>query len=66
MDTGLGMLEPINEETAKEIIRGQEATGSVIPSVFRVGEIIQIKGSNFRIQSIGKSKMKLKLLKGKQ
>lgn len=62
MDTGLGKLEPISEKVAKEIMSNQAQTGSVIPSVFRVGEILPIKGSLFRILSIGKSKMKLKLL----
>lgn len=62
MDTGLGKLTPISEETAKQVLKGQKKTGSTIPSVFRLGEILSIKGSFFRIQSIGKNKMKLKLL----
>lgn len=63
MDAGLGKLEPISEKVAYEIFKGQEITGSTIPSVFRVGEMLHIKASRFRIQSIGRSKMKLKLLK---
>ena len=62
MDTGMGKLEPISEEMAKAIFTGQEKTDSIIPSVFRVGETLSIKGSFFRILSIGRSKMKLKLL----
>jgi len=63
MDTGLGELAPINEEVATQIIEGQERTGNIVPSVFQVGEVLHIKGSRFQIQSIGRSKMKIKLLK---
>lgn len=63
MDTGLRKFEPIEQATAKAILDGQEKTGGAIPSVFKVGEILAIKGSVFRVLSIGRSKMKLKLLK---
>ena len=65
MDTGMGEMAPINEKIAEEIAKMQAATGSKIPSVFTVGEVLPIKGSLFRIQTIGRKKMQLKILKQK-
>ncbi|MHA2066227.1 MAG: hypothetical protein ACXABY_17785 [Candidatus Thorarchaeota archaeon] len=63
MDSGLGKLEPISEDVAKAIEYQQQKAGTMIPSVFHVGEELQIKGSLFHIQSIGRKKMKLKILR---
>ena len=62
MDTGLGELEPVSNEVAKAILRGQEKTGDSIPSVFRLDEILEIKGSKFRIIDIGRRDIKLRII----
>lgn len=58
MDSGNGNFAKITEDVAKHI-------PSPPIGVFRIGEELVIKGSWFRVQSIGKNKMKLKLLKRK-
>lgn len=59
MDTGRGNFARISPEVAQKY----EETGLLDTGIFRVGEILTIKGSKFRIQSIGRTKMKLKLLR---
>ena len=63
MDAGFEELTPVSEKVAKSIEAMQAETGRVVPSVFRVGEILQIKGSRFQVQTIGRKKMKQKILK---
>lgn len=63
MDTGNAELASVSEKVAKSVETMQAATGRVVPSIFSVGEILQIKGSRFKVQSIGRKKMKLKILK---
>lgn len=60
MDTGMGNFARISEDVAEKIMSAVPGSG-----VFCVGEELVIKDSRFCIQSIGKNKMKLKLLKGK-
>lgn len=59
MDTGRGNFARISPEVAQKY----EGVGLRDTGIFRVGEILTIKGSKFRVQSIGRTKMKLKLLR---
>lgn len=59
MDTGRGTFARISPEVAKKY----EGTGLLDSGIFHVGEILTIKGSKFRVQSIGRTKMKIKLLR---
>ena len=56
MDTGRGYMAPITEERADEMVAAK------VDGVFRVGEIVEIKGSRFRVQSLGNKRMVLKIL----
>ena len=63
MDTGKGHFENFKGEKElndrmKELISLREKIGSV----FRVGEILEIKDSKFKIRSIGKREMRLRLM----
>ena len=49
----------INEELAGEMQQAMPETSGV----FRVGEQFELRGSRFEICSIGRKKMKIKLLK---
>ncbi len=50
MDTGKGYLAPIHSEVA-ENLRNLQTKGA--PSVFQVGEELEIKNSRFKIVNIG-------------
>lgn len=56
MDTGLGKLEPISEEVAKEFY--EKAV-----DYFTVGEIVELKGSKFKVTAIRRKKIVLKILR---
>lgn len=56
MDDSRGNLVPITLEVAKAVTDARAA------SVFEVGEVLEIKQSRFRIITLGKKYMKLKLL----
>jgi len=56
MDNNRGMFEAINEEKFEEQMQ-QES-----PQVFRVGEIIEVRGSRLRVEKIYKKKITFKLL----
>lgn len=60
MDTGNGTFAKISSKKAEQIQHALTKSSGV----FCVGERLEIKGALFRVQSIGRSKMKLKLLKG--
>ena len=57
MDNGKGRFEMINESKARELIENDYPLG-----IFRVGEIIELKGSRFRIKSVKLKELRLKLL----
>ena len=60
MDDGTGNFKQLNkEELEKEI---EEKGEEVKQYVFQKKEVLKIKGSTFRIKSIGKGVMILKLL----
>ncbi len=56
MDDGHGHLVPIADDVARQIL------SSAAASIFKVGEILEIKQSEFKVVSLGKKYMKLKLL----
>ena len=56
MDNNQGVFEPIDQEKFIE----QMSTES--PQVFKVGEIIEIRGSRLRVNKIYKNKITFKLL----
>ena len=63
MDTGNGRFERFENDTKlNERIQELEALRKKVGSTFRVGEVLEIKGSKFRVRSIGKREMKLRLL----
>lgn len=64
MDTGLGDFARISPEVAEKFekaVIGQ--TGLANTGIFHTGEVLVIKDSKFRVLSIGRTKMKLKLLR---
>lgn len=56
MDTGLGEFKQISLDELQEQIKKSN------PMVFKVGEILEIRGSRFRVEKIQRKKMILKLL----
>ncbi len=70
MDTGKGEFvqvegDGLTEEEMQEVILGTEAKHPGHKGWFKEGEILEIRGSRFRIQSIKPKSMRLKLLKRK-
>ncbi|MCF8218738.1 MAG: hypothetical protein K9J21_07125 [Bacteroidales bacterium] len=57
MDTRDGVFKKIDQEKFSQQMENKD------PMVFREGEVIEIRGSRFRIAKIHKKKMTLKLLK---
>ncbi len=72
MDDRQGNLRPIDRDLANSLEDSRLALEKMaslhdslapsIPSVFSVGEEIEIKNSKFKVLSLGKNYMKLKLL----
>ena len=58
MDTGLGKMTKLSPEMGERIMKTEVGRAHV----FCVGEIVNIKGSRFRIQSIGRKTMKLRIV----
>lgn len=56
MDNNEGLFKAINEEKFNEQVKENE------PQVFRVGEILEIRGSRFQVKKIYPRKLLLKLL----
>ncbi len=56
MDNGNGILEKITEEKFEQQINKAK------PMVFKVGEILEIRGSRFRTEKVLRNKIVLKLL----
>ena len=61
MDDRQGIFKPLTDEEAM-----REEGGENIGRIFRVGEIIKIKDSTFRVKSIKPCELRLKLLSDKQ
>ena len=62
MDTGQGNFTSISELRANTIQEALTHNGNNMSGIFVVGEKLTIKGSLFEVQSIGRKKMKLRLL----
>jgi len=59
MDTGKGHFAPFATEAE---LRDLEKTYSLHGGVFRKGEIVELKGSRFKIKTISPKELRLKLL----
>jgi len=56
MDNGKGQFEPISREKYFEQMQ------ELKPFVFKVGEIIEVRGSRLRVEKIRRNKITFKLL----
>ncbi len=56
MDTGRGEFAKISEEKADELFEKN------VEGLFRLGEIIKVKGSLFKVHNINKFGLKLRIL----
>jgi uncharacterized Zn finger protein len=61
MDNGQGKFEMLNKPT-QEKINKMEADNPDHGGWFRVGEVVELKGSRFRVKSIKPTELRLKLL----
>ena len=59
MDTGMGEMAPIHPDIVKEFLDGPPKK---FLSIFKKGEVVTLKNSRFKIVSLGKKEMRLKLL----
>ena len=62
MDSGDGNFERITPFMAALLAESAERVQKGVPSVFTVGEEIEIKNSRFKVAAIGKNFMRLQLL----
>jgi hypothetical protein len=65
MDTGKGKFETVNAKTEEELkisMRQLEAKYPEHRGWFRIGEVIVIKASRFRVKSVKPNEIRLKLL----
>jgi len=66
MDTGKGTFEQVqaqNEEQLKEMMKLLEGKHPNHGGWFREGEIVELKGSTFRVKRIKPTEITLKLMK---
>jgi len=66
MDTGKGMFEQVkaeNEEQLKEMMKSLEGKHPNHGGWFREGEVVELKGSTFRVKRIKPTEITLKLMK---
>jgi len=64
MNSGRGHFEGFKNDTElNERIQELTQLKEKVGSTFHVGEIVEIKDSKFRIRSIGKREMRLRLMK---
>lgn len=61
MDDGRGRFRMLSEQEAKPLVEN-ESQGLPVDHVFRTGEVVELKGSKFRVKSISPKGLKLKLL----
>lgn len=68
MDTGKGIFEEMqlkamaNEDEIREAMKAMEEKHPEHGGWFREGEIVEIKGSRFRVKSVKPTELRLKLL----
>jgi len=60
MDNRIGEMVPVSSDLCDEL----ESKG--VDGVFRVGEVVEVKGSRMRVQTINRKRVTLKLLPRKQ
>lgn len=65
MDTGQGRFEQINAANEEEMAE-LESKFPDHGGWFREGEVIEIRGSKFRVQSVKPNQLRLKLLQRKE
>lgn len=69
MDTGKGTFEPLNapeganDETVSKLMAAIESKHPNHGGWFQVGEVVELKGSRFRVKSIKPDEIRLKLLR---
>lgn len=61
MDDGRGRFRMLSEQEAKPLVEN-EFQGLPVDHFFRTGEVVELKGSKFRVKSISPKGLKLKLL----
>ena len=65
MDTGRGYFEQFdaqNDEEMNEKLKQLQKKYTDFGGVFRIGEVLEIRGSKFKIRTLGKKEMHLRLL----
>jgi len=60
MDNGKGMFRQISEDEFQERLQHEQ------PMAFKVGEIIEVRGSRLRVNTIYKKKITFRLLPSKE
>lgn len=66
MDTGTGKFEQVkatDNEELEEMVKALEAQYPNHGGWFREGEIVELRGSSFRVKSVKPTELRLKLLK---
>jgi len=66
MDTGKGIFETVNANSQEEFKKAKRLLEKIYPDHggwFREGEILEIKGSTFRVKRIKPTEIVLKLVK---
>ena len=66
MDTGKGIFETVNANSQEEFKKAKRLLEKIYPDYggwFREGEILEIKGSTFRVKRIKPTEIVLKLVK---
>jgi len=66
MDTGQGRFEQVNADNEKQLEEMKKLLEAQYPQHggwFREGEIVQLKGSTFRVKRIKPTEITLKLMK---
>ncbi len=64
MDSGKGHFEQfVDHQELNDRVLELERLREKVGSIFQVGEILEIKDSRFKIRSIGKREMRLRLMK---
>jgi uncharacterized Zn finger protein len=69
MDTGKGKFEIVNakiEDELKEAMQRMEAKYPQHGGWFHVGEVVELRGSRFRVKAVKPTELRLKLLRRKE
>jgi uncharacterized Zn finger protein len=63
MDTGRGRFQMVEDGNNSDLVKALEAQHPEHGGWFHVGDVVEIRGSLFRIKSIKPTELRLKLLK---